>query len=128
MKKFFYLMLLAMMPMCFAACGSDDDDDEGGSSGLSASNLVGEWVVIAYHDNVDWHENESVGEIWGFNADGTFYGDNSDIYIAWKIVDGKLQMTRTNGRTEAYTASIKDGKLYLSFDGENTVLEKVTPK
>jgi len=121
------MMMVLMLSIGFAACGSDDDD-ESGSSGLSASNLVGEWVVIAYHDNVDWHENESVKEIWGFNADGTFYGDNSDIYIAWKIVDGKLQMTRTDGRTEAYTASIKDGKLYLSFDGENTILEKVTQK
>lgn len=116
------IMMVAMLSVSFASCGSDDDD-EGSSSGLSASNLVGEWVVIADDDG-----NSDVGEIWGFNADGTFYGDNSDIYTAWKIVDGKLQMTRDDGRTEAYTASIKDGKLYLSYDGENTVLEKVNQK
>ena len=121
------MLMIAMLSVGFTACSSDDDD-EGGLSGLSATNLIGEWVVIASDDGVKGHENGDVGEIWGFNADGTFYGDNSDIYSAWKIVDGKLQMTRTNGRTEAYKASIKDGKLYLSFDGENTVLEKVTKK
>lgn len=125
MKKYFNLMLLAIMPICFAACGSDDDN--GGSSGLSASNLIGDWIIIKSEDSAG-RVNDKVGIIWSFNSDGTWAttgGSYMAVYTNWSVSDGKLLMTRTNGRIEEYTAEIKDGLLYTWFDRESKVFERV---
>ena len=125
MRKNLYLILLAVLPMCFAACGSDDD--EGGEKGLTASNLIGDWIVVESDDGTG-RETGDVGQIWSFNSDGTFYHSKwkNEIYSTWEISGEKLVFQRTQReRKEAYSAEIKDdGRLYLIFDNEYTVLEK----
>ena len=67
MRKNLYLILLAVLSMCFAACGSDDD--EGGEKGLTASNLIGDWIVVESDDGTG-RETGDVGQIWSFNKIG----------------------------------------------------------
>lgn len=105
-------MLLALMPMCFIACSSDD---ESGTDGLTTENLIGDW------------KKQNSGVIWSFNSDGTWNtteGTHKAVYTNWSISDGKLMMTRRDGRVEAYTAEIKDGLLYTYYDRESNVFER----
>ena len=108
------------MPMCFIACGGDDESSE---SGLTRSRLIGDWTVIESGNGRDDGDNADVGDIWSFNSDGSFSIQNhTSSRIKWEISGNKILFTRTSGKVEAYSAEIKDGKLYTNYDREWDVL------
>ena len=140
MNKKYLLALLGfvtvlMLSFCLASCGSNDDDEEGnGTNTITSSSLVGKWRIV------ESNSSSFVGVIYTYNSDGTWECSKKmyEVYTNWDISEGKLIMTRENGRKEIYSAYIKDNRLFLYFgdvrirDGEvidaseSKVLERVS--
>lgn len=110
----------------FRIKNEDETPDDPPLNGLTASNLIGVWLIIG-DDNGAGKVNHRVGCTWSFNSDGTWESSYSTTYSNWSISeDGDLLMTRKEGgRIEKYSAEITDGKLYTLYDREYKVFEKV---
>lgn len=108
MKKLMFLCLLSVMALGFSGC-SDDDDSVGASS-----DIVGTWVCVSgegwiKEDGEIIEEWEDEGDEWMYTV---FYEDGSveivDVSDNWEVC-------------EEGTWKLKNGSLYLTLDGENSV-------
>lgn len=127
------MFAIVFASLCVVSCSSDDEDSGSAEQGITAKDLIGTWWISKSSSS------SQIGLTQTYNGDGTWEcsSDIYGVYKNWELSEGKLIMTRTDGRKETYSALLKDGRLYLYFgdikvkDGEvvnaseSEVLEKI---
>ena len=133
MKKLLLMFAIVFASICVVSCSSDDEDSGSAEQGITAKDLIGTWWISKSSSS------SQIGLTQTYNGDGTWVcsSDIYGVYKNWELSEGKLIMTRKDGRKETYSALLKDGRLYLYFgdikvkDGEvvnaseSEVLERV---